>query len=1079
MESLLLGALSYYGNTFKNKGNNNNFINNNNNNNNYNNNNSNLINNNNSNTNTNNINNRYNTNTNNINNKYNTNIENNMNYIEQNQAKKKNPEFFQQFDSLSFDNLSKPTAENQAYTTRSGFNKFLQRDIDFQNDYSEFQNTDMHYNVVPKEGFVHNNMNPSTSRRETMINLDSNTRKYENLSGNNSLWQHKNEVEKFFDPVSNLTNVNGLPVVAGQLGERYIASFKNNNGNLPFKTDIKVLPGVDGKNAGPYAVTRIEPRNIDKLRSEINQKVTYINKPLITVKKGDMRAPDGMLTSFKIPSYREITTADLVPNKGTVEGPKQVGEFVHTNTSRGINDLNYVGGAYDSTRGKSIDPELIHFSEPKKENYMNDFTHSINAVNSRPVFTNVKSYTNYETDRDSIAQEMHAAGPHDNNGASYFIDKNSQAKPTMKQNNIIQNRNLGITGPLEKKNYMFSNDSILQTTKRETTNYNEVNNVKSGYQNTHVVNQDSARPTVRQSTVENKLNTNVAPGYQNTHVVNQDSARPTVRQSTVENQLNTHVTSGYQNTHLINQDSARPTVRQSTVENQLNTNVKSGYQNTHLINQDSARPTVRQSTVENQLNTNVTSGYQNTHLVNQDSARSTIKESTIINSSNNNISSAYQNTHLGNQDFAKPTIKQSTVENQLNTNVSSAYQNTHLANQDFAKPTIKQSTVENQLNTNVSSTYQNIHLANQDFAKPTIKQSTIENQLNTNVRSAYQNIHLANQDLAKPTIKQSTVENQLNTNVRPAYQNTHLINQDLAKPTIKQSTVGNQLNTNVRSAYQNTHLMNQDLAKPTIKQSTVINSLNTNITPNIKGNVVQNEDMLKPTNRQTTEINSHIGIIAGDSYKNVYIQPDSLKETIKETTIAPTPLKNIVTSVPSSYYINDENARATIKETVLHETPGGRIADTNKGYYNVNDLARTTIKQTTLLSNYKGGSKYNYEAPMLQDAERNMNIDDKKMQTAIADRMPNAKSDKLYGNICAENVKFQNKRQLLKGYVSSGGSSANYTVTPFERTSTSKKTDLNSNNFYHIDPLQISTLNNNPLVNDLKHPKNYDFNTGL
>ena len=49
----------------------------------------------------------------------------------------------------------------------------------------------MHYNVIPKEEFVHNNMTPFTSRRETFINLDSNTRKYEQLTGNNSTWKYK------------------------------------------------------------------------------------------------------------------------------------------------------------------------------------------------------------------------------------------------------------------------------------------------------------------------------------------------------------------------------------------------------------------------------------------------------------------------------------------------------------------------------------------------------------------------------------------------------------------------------------------------------------------------------------------------------------------------------------------------------------------------------------------------------------------------------------------------------------------------------------------------------------------------
>jgi hypothetical protein len=243
MESLLLGALSYYGNSNPNKI-------------------------------------KENPNKENTKNNYNTNLENNMNVIEKNQADtlKNTPDFFKQFDSLTFDNLSKPTPENQSYMTRSGFNKFLQRDLDFQNGYSEFQNSDMHYGVTAKENFVHNNMTPFTSKRDTLINLDSNTRKYENLTGNNSLWRHKEELETFFEPVKDMTNVYGLPAVSGELSSRYNASFKNNNGNLPFQSDIKVMPGLDNKKSVPYPVHRIKPRNIDELRSESNRKISYFNK---------------------------------------------------------------------------------------------------------------------------------------------------------------------------------------------------------------------------------------------------------------------------------------------------------------------------------------------------------------------------------------------------------------------------------------------------------------------------------------------------------------------------------------------------------------------------------------------------------------------------------------------------------------------------------------------------------------------------------------------------------------------------------------------------------------------------------
>ena len=150
----------------------------------------------------------------------------------------------------------------------------------------------------------------------------------------------------------------------------------------------------------------------------------------------------------------------------------------------------------------------------------------------------------------------------------------------------------------------------------------------------------------------------------------------------------------------------------------------------------------------------------------------------------------------------------------------------------------------------------------------------------------------------------------------------------------------------------------------------------------------------------------------------------------------------------------------------------------NEGYYNINDDARVTIKQTTLLSNYKGGAKTNVEALRVEEAERNMCIDDKRQQTALGGRLPGAKSDKIRGDINKENVRFNDKRYTIE-YVSNPGTSKNYSVTPVNRKQTSKKTDLNTNTFYHIDPLQISTLNNNPLVNDIYHQKNIDFNSGV
>ena len=80
----------------------------------------------------------------------------------------------------------------------------------------------------------------------------------------------------------------------------YIASNKNNNGNLPFQTNVRVMPGIGTENQqGISQVYRVNPRTVDELRSEINQKVSYNNKPLETIKKGEMRGPDFNLTKYK------------------------------------------------------------------------------------------------------------------------------------------------------------------------------------------------------------------------------------------------------------------------------------------------------------------------------------------------------------------------------------------------------------------------------------------------------------------------------------------------------------------------------------------------------------------------------------------------------------------------------------------------------------------------------------------------------------------------------------------------------------------------------------------------------------
>jgi hypothetical protein len=99
--------------------------------------------------------------------KYHSDIENQIKNTTKKQARKvRESGFGDQFGELMMDNVDGPVAVNESQKTVNGFDLNLQRDLDFENDYSEFRNTEMHYGVKPKEELFTSNMQPFTSRRE-------------------------------------------------------------------------------------------------------------------------------------------------------------------------------------------------------------------------------------------------------------------------------------------------------------------------------------------------------------------------------------------------------------------------------------------------------------------------------------------------------------------------------------------------------------------------------------------------------------------------------------------------------------------------------------------------------------------------------------------------------------------------------------------------------------------------------------------------------------------------------------------------------------------------------------------------
>jgi len=672
-----------------------------------------------------------------LNSTYNSNISDKMNIIESQQLRQKynKPEFLKQFDQLTFDSIGDPVGINESYMSTKGVNSSLQRNIDFNNGYSNFQKTDMHYDVINKDKFTHNNMIPSTSRRDfsrDFVHADRAQRKLENFTGIDPNYVSKKEKIPLFEPLPNLTWVNGMPVVTDKLVNRFLPSNKNNYGDLPFESNVKVRPGIEFQNQqGDYAVYRVNPRTVDALRSEINQKVSYENKPLETIKKGEIRAPDPKLSKYKLPDFRQTNFGDLLPSRADIEGPKQTGSYTNVTSQRNETESYYAGHAVNTNKGDGPDKGKTRFEPAKRESYKNDPTHAINAVNNKPVMTNASSFTNYENQRAStnIDYEGPASNAVIGGGSGYTVDYKDIPLTTIRELMIHSDNNIGVVGSQQQSNYIFSNDMVLPTTHRESTNHNIVSNARGEEKQNPIYNGDLAKTTLRPGTSHNIVS-NTRGEEKNAPVYNGDLAKTTLRPGTSYNlAINVAPTEGTGYSELT--DRAKNTIRQTTSYTTPEINIK-GYINDIYSNlQDKAKPTIKQTTL-------------------------------ISKRPTGNPSKALAGYSRDKEDEAKPTIRQTTENTQQIGHANAQHGEAGYARdkEDKAKPTIRQTTENTQQIGHANA--QNIEAGYtrdiNDEARPTIKQTT----LYSSPAGRMNNSNMGNytrdkQDEARVTIKQTTL----------------------------------------------------------------------------------------------------------------------------------------------------------------------------------------------------------------------------------------------------------------------------------------------------------------------------------
>ncbi len=799
---------------------------------------------------------------------YNSNISGKMNVIEQRQAiqNRSNPEFINQFDDLRFDNISAPVGVNEAFTTVSGMNTSLQRNLDFANGYSQFAHSDMHYDVVSKEDFVLNNMTPNTARRDFDVNSDRTQRKLETFTGAFEHYTPKKEKHHLFEPMADLTYTHGMPAITNAISNRFLPSNKNNYGNTPFETNVRVRPGLNDKNQqGNHAVYRIMPKNVDDLRSDINQKTTYEGRRNEAVKKGEFRGPDPNLTKFKLPDHRETKFDDLLPSKSHVDAPKQTGTYTNVTTMRNEKENYKPGHAVNTKMGDGPDKGKTRFEPSKRENYLNDNTHAINAVNNKPVMTNAKSFTAYENQR--VTTNIEYQAPLGSSQSGYVIDYNDIPLTTAREL-MIHNDN--ILGPSsEQKSYVFSNDMVLPVTKRQTMDNHDVLGPTSNIKNSTVYFTDDAKNTQRQTT-SYSVALNAQGEIKQGSVHYTDEAKMTLRANTSHN-IVSNATGEVKQGSVYYTDEAKMTLRPGTSHN-IVSNATGEVKQGSVYYTDEAKMTQRPGTSHN-IVSNIVGEVKQGSIHHTDEAKLTHRQSTSHNLILN-ATSEVKHTNILNGDMAKPTIKQTTIINNHTGMVSSDNSSNHYVRDlsDTAKATIRQQTENTHHIGHASS---NINEASyvrdlSDTAKTTIRQQTENTQHIGHTKSSDRAGTYVRDlsDTAKTTIRQQTENTQHIGHTKSSDKAGTYVRDlsDTAKTTLRQQTEDTQYIGHTKASDKaGTYIKNyNDIAKPTIKQTTIIQTPGGRVGNSNMGNYTDLMDTMRTTTKETTMLEDYTGGAHGE-----------------------------------------------------------------------------------------------------------------------------------------------------------------------------------------------------------------------
>jgi hypothetical protein len=613
-----------------------------------------------------------------------------------NRVENKKNEFLGQFDLQKVNKDSQPTPKNAIGKVNMNA---LERDMQINGGYSNFDQSDMTYGIVDKEHFTHNNMQAFTKGKGIEHNnFNPNNRNYlvELFTGSSVNNIPKKETPRFFLPEKDVTfgATRGMPNQSDFLQSRFVVSDVR-QGEKPFEP-VKVTPGLglnyyEEARFGYHDPYRALPKTVDELRVTNKPKLTY-KEPVIPGKKGEYRSVQAPVAKNRTEKFKEYNPYDMVPVGGEYSAPTSRDKFILNENAR-VDKKAIVGTPHHSSVNWQYVYEKDTFKSNKQELGAEPTTAAKGQYHYNPEYPMPTTFEVFEQDRETT--NRYNIGPVGSSaiGSMRAVDYNDVAKQTIKQTTENNNQLNGVTQIYQKPTTHLQ-DQARQTIKQTTENTQQMNGVTQVYQKPTTHLQDQARQTIKQTTEHMQQTNGVTQVYQKPTTHLQDQARKTIRETMENTQQLNGVTQVYQKptTHL--QDQARMTIKQTTENTQQLNGVTQIYQKPTSHLQDQAKMTTKQTTENNNYLSGITPIYASPTVQYQDEAKMTTKQTTENNTYLSGISPINAAPTTQYQDEAKMTVKQTTENNNYLSGITPMNYSPTTQFQDEAKTTIKQTTVE-------------------------------------------------------------------------------------------------------------------------------------------------------------------------------------------------------------------------------------------------------------------------------------------------------------------------------------------------------------------------------------------------